>query len=1044
MLFDASSYINNPFRAKISRSYLQDETECVCSLLAEMSKTNYDVHAIQQQAHQFVTQLRSDNKNQSAIDLFLHEYDLSSQEGVILMCLAEALLRIPDPATADKLIKDKLAQSNWEQHIGSTDSFYVNAATWGLLLTGTLVNLDHTIRQEPYKFVSQLISRSGAPLVRAALKEAMSILGKMFILAKDIETAVAVSNNQQNASSRYSYDMLGEAARTAEDAGHYYDAYLHAIETLARSNADSAGISIKLTALHPRFELARREQVLNELLPGLVTLSQHAAAANIQLTIDAEESERLDLTLDIFAALATSGLPDHWQGLGIAVQAYQKRAVAVLEWLIHLAGKQQRRITVRLVKGAYWDSEIKHAQEQGLCGYPVFTRKAATDVSYLYCARLLLEQRTLLYPQFATHNAHTISAILHMAGNTDGYEFQRLHGMGAALYKVVESAVPAAPPCRIYAPVGKQADLLPYLVRRLLENGANTSFVNRIENPRIPAQQLVNDPIETVRAFKTYPNPAIPLPALLYGEQRNNSQGINRYDPLLLADIDKAISQARQQTQQAAPLINGVLHNGEPVQLTSPYDHQLTVGSLIPAQATEVDQAITTATQALLDWSRSPIEQRARIFEAAAELFERHKYELAQLVIDEAGRCLVDALAEIREAIDYCYYYAQQARRLFTPVVLQGPTGECNSLTHHARGVFVCISPWNFPVAIFTGQIVAALITGNTVVAKPASQTPLVACLIARLLFQAGVPVAALHIVPGQSQTIGESLLADERIAGVVFTGSTTSAQQIQKTLAQRLGPIIPFIAETAGINCMLTDSSALPEQLIDDVLSSAFNSAGQRCSALRVLYLQQDIAPRVMTLLKGAMAQLQIGHPGELATDIGPVIDHKAQQALNGYIQSMKARGKLVCEAILPTTTSNGSYVAPVVFEIETLAELGHEVFGPVLHVIRYEAAQLDTIIADINRSQYGLTLGIHSRIESTARYIQSRVRVGNIYVNRNMIGAVVGVQPFGGEGLSGTGPKAGGPAYLQRFVSERVVTTNTAAIGGNATLLSLQEENN
>jgi len=777
---------------------------------------------------------------------------------------------------------------------------------------------------------------------------------------------------------------------------------------------------------------------MKELVPDVLTIARLARDAGINITVDAEEADRLDVTLDVFAAVFNDASLANWQGLGLALQAYQKRALPVIRWLEELARERGRRIMLRLVKGAYWDTEIKRAQEQGLEGYPVFTRKVLTDLSYQACAKHILAAGDCFYPQFATHNAYTIALIQTLVQPGQAFEFQRLHGMGRAVYREVLQTGDVQ--CRVYAPVGNHADLLPYLVRRLLENGANTSFVNRIENEQLPVDELIYDPVEQVQVLHGIPHPGIPLPRHLYGEARLNSKGLNFYDTVALQRLDHSFAGLVGQQWHAAPLINGKPGQGDSQPVYSPADPSQVLGSVVQAGPQDVAHALAVAQDFFAKWSNQSVEARAALLERAANVLEQHREELMILCVREGGRCLKDAHAEVREAIDYCRYYAQHARDTLSPRPLPGPTGESNTLVTHGRGVVVCISPWNFPVAIFTGQIVAALVAGNTVIAKPAHQTPLTAMRVVQLLHEAGVPPTALALLPGKSGVISKPLLEDARVAGVVFTGSTGAAHSINRTLAARSGPIAPLIAETGGQNAMIVDSSALPEQVVTDVIASAFNSAGQRCSALRVLFLQTDIAARVLDLLAGAMAQLRPGDPLLLSTDVGPLIDADSKTAVTAHIEQLGNSAKLVCRAPLHKALRQGNYVAPTVLEIQSLEQLQEEVFGPVLHVLRYKAGDLDNVIAAINNTGFGLTLGIHSRIEAKADYIAQRVRAGNVYVNRNMIGAVVGVQPFGGEGLSGTGPKAGGPHYLLRLVSEQTVTVNTAAIGGNAALLNLE----
>ncbi|HRQ63546.1 MAG TPA: bifunctional proline dehydrogenase/L-glutamate gamma-semialdehyde dehydrogenase PutA, partial [Xanthomonadaceae bacterium] len=837
--------------------------------------------------------------------------------------------------------------------------------------------------------------------------------------------------------------MLGEAALTAPDAERYLRAYRDAIAAIGKV-ADKGdviaapSVSVKLSALHPRFERAKRERVLTELTPKVLELARLAMAQGIALTIDTEEADRLEVTLDLLEAVFSAPELAGWNGFGLALQAYQKRAPYVIDWLVELAERHQRRWCVRLVKGAYWDSEIKRAQELGLAHYPVFTRKANTDVSYLACAKRLLARPDCFYPQFATHNAHTIAAVHHLAGDTP-FEFQRLHGMGDDLYEEVIGEKHLNVPCRVYAPVGSHEDLLPYLVRRLLENGANTSFVNRISDESLAIADLVADPVDIVKGYASIPHPRIPLPRDLYGTHRRNSSGFNLASEEELARLAEAIAKATA-AAEAAPLVPGATRSQETVAVTSPIDRREVVGQWRPADADMVDKALDNAVRAQPDWDALGGEARAAILDRAADLIEANAGELLALLTREAGKTIPDGIAEVREAADFCRYYAAEARRLFAePELLAGPTGETNRLFMHGRGVFVCISPWNFPLAIFAGQIAAALVTGNTVIAKPAEPTNLIGHRAVRLLHEAGVPREVLQFLPGDGATVGRRLTADPRVAGVAFTGSTETARAINRSLADRDAPLATLIAETGGQNAMIADSSALPEQLVKDIVQSAFGSAGQRCSAARILLVQADVADKVIEMLAGAMDQLKVGDPGQLSTDVGPVIDEASHRILAEHATRMDAEARLIRRVELADECAHGCFFAPVAYEIDALSRLTREVFGPVLHVLRYKAKELDAVLDALNATGYGLTLGVHSRIDSTVEKITRRVRAGNRYVNRNMIGAVVGVQPFGGEGLSGTGPKAGGPHYLPRFCTERTLTINTTASGGNASLLTL-----
>jgi RHH-type proline utilization regulon transcriptional repressor/proline dehydrogenase/delta 1-pyrroline-5-carboxylate dehydrogenase len=1016
----AAEALTSALGAALNPQFLAAEEAAVRQLCDRARLPQAQRAAVQARALQLVQGVRAARSGGGGLDALLRQYHLASAEGVVLMCLAEALLRIPDALTADRLIADKLSEGDWERHLGDSDSLLVNASTWGLMLTGRLVDLDRGEVGSLRGWFGRLAARIGEPVARAALRQAMRVLGHQFVMGRDIAEALERTRGSRESRYAYSFDMLGEAAIAAADAQRYFEKYRDAISEIGRQTsarepaAARPGISVKLSALHPRYEYLQRERVVRELAPKLLDLVRQARAAGIALTVDAEEADRLELSLQLIDVVLANEVTEGYGGFGLALQAYQKRAYATLQWLIQQSRARRRQITVRLVKGAYWDTEIKRAQERGLAGFPVFTRKMNTDVSYLACARLLADHVDLIYPQFATHNAHTVAYVAQiMAGVGPGrFEFQRLHGMGEELYEQViddsSSSPGARPACRVYAPVGPHEDLLPYLVRRLLENGANTSFVNRILDERLPPEQIIADPV--AEADRTHPaaEPRIARPDELFGATRPNSRGVNLADG---GELRALLAECAQ-----APAL-------QPIATAAPRD---------------IERALLIASAAQPAWSQRGAAQRADILERAAGLFEAHRAQLIARCVLEAGRTVPDSVAEVREAIDFLRYYAQQARALGAPVLLEGPTGERNTLRVRGRGVFACISPWNFPVSIFTGQVSAALVTGNTVLAKPAEQTPLTAALAVDLLHRAGVPQEVLHLLPG-GPPVGEALTSDARVCGVVFTGSTDTARLIERKLAARSGAIATLIAETGGINAMIVDSSALPEQVVLDSVTSAFNSAGQRCSALRVLLLQEEIAPRVLELLAGQMDELVIGPAWQLNTDVGPVIDDEALTGLNDYAARVSAGARWQHRARLPATLGVGRYFAPLAVEVASLAAVQREVFGPVLHIVRYRASDLDAVVDAINRMGYGLTLGIHTRIDSAAQAIADRVQVGNVYVNRNMIGAVVGVQPFGGCGLSGTGPKAGGPHYLMRFVTEQTLTINTAALGGNASLLSM-----
>ena len=1033
----------NTLREAIRLLHRADEALLLEPLIQQAWFTSQQRERIKRRAQDWVESLRTGHNQADTLDAFLHEYDLSSHEGVVLMCLAEALLRIPDATTVNRLIQDQLGHSGWQQHRGHSDSLLVNASTWALMLTGRLVSLD-TDEQGAFGILKRLLARTSEPVIRQAVFQAMHILGQQFVMGRTIAEALQRTRPAEKTGYRHSYDMLGEAARTAADARRYFESYADAIRAIGQASQgldvlSAPSLSVKLSALHPRYEFAQRERVIGELLPTIRRLALAAREAGIGLTVDAEESDRLELSLDLVESLALDPGLSGWNGLGLAVQAYQKRATAVIDWLGDLAKRGHRRLAVRLVKGAYWDAEIKLAQEWGLSDYPVLTRKPGTDVSYIACAKQLLADPQAFYPAFATHNAQTLATVMELAGPAQEYELQRLHGMGEALYGQIVPADRLGLPCRVYAPVGSHEDLLAYLVRRLLENGANTSFVNRIVDAATPMDTLLADPAEQLAALVPKRHPRIPLPRDIYGTGRQNSAGLELWDGPGLAALTDAIAQSRERPFFVAPLIGGAFTEGagrRPV--SNPADSGDLVGMVAEANEADVEAAMAAAAAARRRWNATPAHRRAEILERAAGLMESRLPEWAALIVREGGRALADAVAEVREAVDFLRYYAGEARlRFAAPVDLPGPVGERNTLRLCGRGVFVCVSPWNFPLAIFAGQVAAALAAGNTVVAKPAEQTPLVACEAVKLLHEAGIPADVLHLLPGDGR-VGAALVAHPQCAGVAFTGSTEVAKAIARSLAAKPGPIVPLIAETGGINCMIVDSSALVEQVARDVLASAFNSAGQRCSALRVLFVQAEIAGRLLTVLKGAMEELQIGDPGLPDTDIGPVIDADAMAVLEDHIKQLDGTAKLIHRCALPPATARGHFFAPCVYEVGSLEAVNREVFGPVLHVVRFRRENLEGILDDIEASGHGLTLGIHSRIDSTIDAIASRVRVGNVYVNRNMIGAVVGVQPFGGEGLSGTGPKAGGPHYLTRFAVERTLSIDTTARGGNASLLS------
>lgn len=1043
--------VTTQLRDEIANMYLAPEPDVMQSLVAEATAATQEVdrEAVRREAIEWVERCREQSDRAGTLDAFLQEFGLSNQEGIALMCLAESLLRVPDAETADRLIAEKIHEGDWIAHKGKSRSGLVNASVWGLMLTGKIVSVDDDLAEEPASWMRRLLSRVGEPVVRGAVQQAMRIMGGQFVLGRNIADAIRRARKETSAGDRYAFDMLGEGARTMADASGYAEAYARAIDEIVRRRevadvlaADS--ISVKLSALHPRYEVSQRDRVFAELYPKLRDLALQAKRGGIGLSVDAEECDRLELSLDLFEKLARDPALDDWDGLGFVLQAYQKRSVAVARWLVALGEATERRLMVRLVKGAYWDAEVKRAQEKGLDDYPVFTRKNHSDVSYEMCARILLAAPEAVYPQFATHNAYTIAMVRALADSTTHYEFQRLHGMGHLLYEEIIARHPQTR-VRVYAPVGAHRDLLPYLVRRLLENGANSSFVNRFLDARVPADVLVEDPVEATFKSPQYRHAKIPIPRLLYRDQSISWLNSRGRDLTYLPDIDamlSAIRDARRSVFSAAPIVAGQRHPGPERSVFSPVDRDTPIGTVIEARAGDVEAALASASAAQIGWDRAGVAHRAELIEKVADLLEAELDRLVALIAMDAGRTLDDGIDEVREAVDFCRYYAAHGRDLQGEVTeLPGPTGEVNQLSLHGRGVFVCISPWNFPLAIFAGQIVAALVTGNAVIAKPAEQTPLVADAAIRLMHRAGIPGDVLHLLPGDGATVGGALVSDSRVSGVVFTGGTDTGQAINRALAARSGPIVPLIAETGGLNVMLVDATALPEQVVDDVINSAFRSAGQRCSALRVLYLQDDVADDILEMLVGAMAELRLGDPCDLATDIGPVIDDNARATIEAHEQRMRREAKLIARCEVAPELHQGSFVAPQVWQIDELGQLEREVFGPVLHVIRYRPSDIDKVYAEINASGFGLTLGVHSRIDQFAREVFQSTRVGNTYVNRNMVGAVVGVNPFGGEGLSGTGPKAGGPHYLQRFVVERTLTDNVVAKGGNATLFTLDD---
>ncbi|ELY6246309.1 trifunctional transcriptional regulator/proline dehydrogenase/L-glutamate gamma-semialdehyde dehydrogenase [Cronobacter universalis] len=1022
-------------RAAITAAWRRAETDAVPMLLEQARLPQ----PVAEKTHQLAWSLAEKLRNQKTasgragmVQSLLQEFSLSSQEGVALMCLAEALLRIPDKATRDALIRDKISNGNWQSHIGRSPSLFVNAATWGLLFTGRLVSTHNEASLS--RSLNRIIGKSGEPLIRKGVDMAMRLMGEQFVTGETIAEALANARKLEEKGFRYSYDMLGEAALTAADAQAYMVSYQQAIHAIGKASNgrgiyEGPGISIKLSALHPRYSRAQYDRVMEELYPRLKSLTLLARQYDIGINIDAEEADRLEISLDLLEKLCFEPELAGWNGIGFVIQAYQKRCPFVIDYLIDLATRSRRRLMIRLVKGAYWDSEIKRAQMEGLEGYPVYTRKVYTDISYLACAKKLLAVPNLIYPQFATHNAHTLAAIYSLAGQNyypGQYEFQCLHGMGEPLYEQVVGKISDGKlnrPCRIYAPVGTHETLLAYLVRRLLENGANTSFVNRIADNTLSLDDLVADPVSAVEQLAAQegrvglPHPKIPLPQDLYGEGRVNSAGLDLANEHRLASLSSSLLNSALQKWRALPMLENAVDDGELAPVINPAEPRDIVGYAREATEAEVAQALESAVNNAPIWFATPPQERAAILERAAVLMEDQTQTLIGILVREAGKTFANAIAEVREAVDFLRYYAGQVRDDF------------DNETHRPLGPVVCISPWNFPLAIFTGQVAAALAAGNSVLAKPAEQTPLIAAQGIQILLEAGVPQGVVQLLPGRGETVGAQLTGDPRVRGVMFTGSTEVATLLQRNIADRLDPQgrpTPLIAETGGLNAMIVDSSALTEQVVVDVVASAFDSAGQRCSALRVLCLQEEIADHTLTMLKGAMAECRMGNPGRLTTDIGPVIDAEAKAGIERHIQAMRAKGRKVFQAARDNSVDarewqTGTFVMPTLIELESFDEMKKEVFGPVLHVVRYNRNNLAELIEQINKAGYGLTLGVHTRIDETIAQVTGSAHVGNLYVNRNMVGAVVGVQPFGGEGLSGTGPKAGGPLYLYRLLASR-----------------------
>ncbi len=1012
-------------REKIRIHYLADEPTVVKELIAHADISSEERIRISRRAAELVRNVR-DNSTPTIMEKFLAQYGLTTKEGVALMCLAEALLRVPDKSTISALIEDKVSSGNWSEHRGQSASSLINSSTWALLITGKL--LAPVEKERLSDTVRGMVKRLGEPVVRTAVAQAMKELGRQFVLGRSIQEALKRANNYVSRGYSYSYDMLGEAARTDSDALRYHRAYSEAIAELTPSCVHSdirknPGISVKLSALHARYEFGQKERVMNELVPRALELARQAKAANMGFNIDAEEADRLDLSLDVIEAVLSDPSLAGWEGFGVVVQAFGKRASHVLDWLYALAEKLDRRIMVRLVKGAYWDAEIKRAQVLGLENFPVFTRKVNTDVSYIACAKQLLVMTDRIYPQFATHNAHSVSAILELANGRDCFEFQRLHGMGESLHDAVVSEKLAH--CRIYAPVGAHRDLLAYLVRRLLENGANSSFVNQIVDTRIKPEEIARDPFDAVAALgNDLVSIAIPRPAAIYGTGRRNAKGWDITDPEEVDLIEALRSRFKTHQWKGGPVLACEVHGGPVEEVRNPANPKDVVGQVIQASQEDIEGAIEAAQAGFQAWSALSAEERGTRIRRVADLFETHAHELFAMATREAGKSLLDAVAEVREAVDFARYYPNEAVR--------------NEAFGGGRGVIACISPWNFPLAIFAGQVLAALAAGNAVIAKPAGQTALIATRAVELMHEAGIPKAAIQLLPGEGATVGVPLTSDARIAGVCFTGSTATAQRINKVMAESLAPDAPLVAETGGLNAMIVDSTALPEQVVRDVLASAFQSAGQRCSALRMLYVQSDIADHLLQMLFGAMEELRVADPWLLSTDVGPVIDLKAKQKIEEHCKKFEAMGRVLKRLPVP---GEGLFVPPTVIELEGIHELEEEIFGPVLHIARFEVDKLDDVVDQINAKGFGLTFGLHTRVDTRVERIVKRIRVGNTYVNRNQIGAIVGSQPFGGEGLSGTGPKAGGPQYARRFMKSEVAHEVDVVSAENVTATQLQQ---
>lgn len=1023
-----------------------DEKTLVQKLLAEVNLGQTQRQRIHGQAHQMLEKIRAHQSNLKFMDQAVSQLNLNTLEGLVVLSLVEAYSRIPDKVTKDALLQDKLARLEHAERVMAPQSLLYKLLGKALSSARKTISSDAS-RSSFLKLLQKPIQAIAQPIVRQSMHQMIDLISNRFVMGSDMAVVLKALEKKSSQIFTYSFDMLGEAALTKDDAARYAQAYQTALQHLGNADhkafAKRPNLSIKLSALHPRYEYLQEARLVEELLPRLKSLIQQAKAYPVDLTVDAEESDRLEMSLRLFQALYEDPILADWDGFGLAVQAYQKRAPAVIDWLQQLSKTTGKRIKVRLVKGAYWDSEIKWAQERGLPDYPVFTRKRHTDLAYLVCAQKLLSAPSCFYPAFATHNAHTIAAVLDMAQEqTTDFEFQCLYGMGEPIYQALVAQDPNwSIPIRIYAPIGHHDDLLPYLVRRLLENGANNSFLNQLRQQEASSETLIADPIEEIQLQSEYHHPKIPKPLELY-EDRRNSAGLDLSEQSTQVDLQAALTKKTQWT--AGPLIGGrLVKDAKHAQATLSPIEGSEIGMVYAATREQLLKAVDLAVEAGQQWRQKSVSDRSAILNKIADLFEANQVELLRRCVLEGGKTLNDSIAEIREAVDFCRYYAVQGHKLMgADQVLPGPTGERNSLRLQGRGVFLCVSPWNFPLAIFTGQIAAALVTGNTVLAKPATQTSLIAAYAVQLMHQAGVPKSVLQLLPVPGQQVAELLLPDQRIQGVCFTGSTQTAWRINQTLAARLGPIVPFIAETGGQNAMIVDSTALPEQVVKDVVTSAFQSAGQRCSALRLLILQEEIAPRILRMLEGAMAELKVGDPRQLTTDVGPVIDAASQKTLIEYLDILKQQGKLLAQSSVDeAVASRGTYVPPTAVLIKDFSLLAEEHFGPILHIMTYTEQNLEHMIQQVNALGFGLTFGLQSRIDTKISRVCDLIGAGNVYINRNMIGAVVGVQPFGGQGLSGTGPKAGGPYYLHRFVQEQTICINTTAQGGNTTLMTLSE---